>query len=162
VMLATFFFFVGPRIGHETQKLTESLPSLFEKFNSGQIAEEIGLEHHLSATTSRQLSTFLLAHKSFFLLIGQKAGLRVAEVAQESWLIILVPILAAFFLSDAHMFSQVVLSFFHSKPHREFMQGVIHDMNQMLADFIRAQLTLAALSWAVYSAFLGATGVQYA
>lgn len=162
ILLATFFFFVGPRIGRETQKLTASLPSLLEKVNSGQIAEEIGLEHHWSATTSRQLSAFLASHRGFLLELGQKVGLRVAELAQDSWLIVLVPILAAFFLSDAHTFSQVVLSFFHSKPHREFMQGVIHDMNQMLADFIRAQLTLAALSWAVYSAFLGATGVQYA
>src|ERR1700731_5477784 len=28
IFLATFFFFVGPKIGRETQKLTESLPSL--------------------------------------------------------------------------------------------------------------------------------------
>jgi predicted PurR-regulated permease PerM len=162
VLLATFFFFVGPRIGRETQKLTESLPELLEKVSSGQIAEEIGLEHHLSVTTSRQLSAFLSSHRGFLLELAQKAGLRAAEVAQESWLIILVPILAAFFLNDAHMFSQVALSLFQSKPHREFMQGVIDDLNQMLADFIRAQLTLAALSWIAYSAFLGATRVPYA
>src|SRR6201998_3950435 len=59
VMLCTFFFFVGPNIGRETQKLSESLPSLLEKVNSGQIAEDIGLEHHLSANTSRQMSNFL-------------------------------------------------------------------------------------------------------
>jgi predicted PurR-regulated permease PerM len=162
IFLATFFFFVGPKIGRETQKLTESLPSLLEKVSSGQIAQEIGIEHHLSAATSRQLSAFLSSHRDNLLHLAQKAGLRIAEVAQESWLVILVPILAAFFLHDGHAFSQVALSFVHSKPQREFMQGVISDMNQMLADFIRAQLTLAALSWMVYSAFLGATGVPYA
>jgi predicted PurR-regulated permease PerM len=162
VVLATVFFFVGPRIGHETQKLSESLPALLEKVSSGQITQEIGLERRLGATTSRQLSAFLSSHQGFLLELGQKAGLRVAETAQESWLIVLVPILAAFFLSDAHMFSQTALSFFHSKPQREFMQGVIGDLNQMLADFIRAQLTLAALSWVAYSSFLGATRVSYA
>jgi predicted PurR-regulated permease PerM len=162
ILLGTFFFFVGPRIGHETQKLSEQLPALLEKFSNGQIAQDIGLERHLGATTSRQLNAFLSSHQGFLLEVGQKAGLRVAEAAQESWLIFLVPILAAFFLSDAHMFSQVALSFFHSKPHREFMQGVIDDLNQMLADFIRAQLTIAALTWGVYSAFLGLTRVPYA
>ncbi len=161
-LLATFFFFVGPKIGHETQKLTESLPSLLEKVSTGQIAIEIGVAHHLSATTSRQLSAFLAAHRGYLVQLAQKAGLRVAELAQNSWLLILVPILAAFFLHDGHTFSQVALSLVHSKPQREFMQGVISDMNQMLADFIRAQLTLAALSWVVYSSFLGATGVPYA
>jgi predicted PurR-regulated permease PerM len=87
--------------------------------------------------------------------LAQRAGLKVAEVAQESWLLILVPILAAFFLKDGRTFSQVALSLVNTKPQREFMQGVISDMNQMLADFIRAQLTLAALSWVAYTVFLG-------
>jgi predicted PurR-regulated permease PerM len=155
VMLSTLFFFVGPKIGHETQKLTESLPSLLERVSSGQIAEQIGAEHGLSVATRRQLSEFLSSHRNDLLHLGQRAGLRIAEVAQQSWLLILVPILAAFFLKDGRNFSQVALSFVHTKPQREFMQGVISDMNQMLADFIRAQLTLAALSWVAYASFLG-------
>jgi predicted PurR-regulated permease PerM len=162
VMLATFFFFVGPNIGREAQKLTESLPSLLEKVSTGQIAEEIGVEHHLSANTSRQLSTFLASHRQDLLHLGQKIGLHVAELAQDSWLLILVPILAAFFLKDAQTFSQLALSLVHTKPQREFLQGVISDMNQMLADFIRAQLTLAALSWIAYTAVLGGLRVPYA
>src|SRR5437879_13597011 len=42
LFLATFFFFVGPKIGYETQKLRESLPALLEKVTSGQLAEQIG------------------------------------------------------------------------------------------------------------------------
>ncbi|MGH9515473.1 MAG: AI-2E family transporter [Terriglobales bacterium] len=162
IMLATFFFFVGPNIGREAQKLTESLPSLLEKVSSGQIAEEIGVEHHLSANTSRQLSTFLASHRQDLLRLAQKIGLHVAELAQDSWLLILVPILAAFFLKDAQTFSQLALSVVHTKPQREFMQGVISDMNQMLADFIRAQLTLAALTWVAYASFLAGMRVPYA
>ena len=87
--------------------------------------------------------------------MAQHAGIRLAEVAQESWLLVLIPILAAFFLKDARTFSSVALSFVHSKAQREFLQGVISDMNLMLAQFIRAQLTLAALSWVAYASFLG-------
>ncbi len=155
LLLVTFFFFVGPKIGHETQKLTESLPALLERVTSGQIAEQIGAEHGLSVATRRQLSEFLTSHRSDLLQLAQRAGLRVAELAQQSWLLIVVPILAGFFLKDGRVFSQVALSFAHTKPQREFLQGVISDMNQMLADFIRAQLTLAALSWIAYASFLG-------
>jgi predicted PurR-regulated permease PerM len=162
ILLATFFFFVGPNIGRETQKLTDSLPSLLEKVSSGQIAEDIGVEHHLSANTSRQLSAFLASHRGDLLRVAQKVGLHVAELAQDSWLLILVPILAAFFLKDAQTFSQLALSVVHTKPQREFMQGVISDMNQMLADFIRAQLTLAALTWVAYASVLGGMRVPYA
>jgi predicted PurR-regulated permease PerM len=155
VALGTLFFFIGPRIGHEVQKLTESMPSLVERINSGQIVQDIGIEHGLTKNTRDQLSAFLKAHTGDLLKVAQRAGLRVAEAAQESWILVIIPILAAFFLKDGRVFSQVALSFVHSKPQREFLQGVISDMNLMLAQFIRAQLTLAALSWLAYASFLG-------
>src|SRR5258708_23272721 len=152
IFLGTFFFFVGPKIGHETQKLTESLPALLERVTSGQIAQQIGAQHGLSEATQRRLADFLASHRGNLLALAQRAGLRVAEAAQQSWLVILVPILAVFFLKRGRVFSQVALSFVHTKPQREFLQGVISDMNQMLAQFILAQLTLAALSWIAYAA----------
>jgi predicted PurR-regulated permease PerM len=155
LLLGTLFFFIGPRIGHEVQKLTESMPSLMERINSGQIVQDIGIEHGLTKNTRDQLSAFLKAHTGDLLKVAQRAGLRVAEAAQESWILVIIPILAAFFLKDGRVFSQVALSFVHSKPQREFLQGVINDMNLMLAQFIRAQLTLAALSWVAYASFLG-------
>jgi predicted PurR-regulated permease PerM len=161
IFLGTFFFFVGPKIGHEAQILTESLPGLLEKVGSGQIAEQLGAEHGLSKATRRELSNFLSSHRGDLLNLAQRAGLRVAEAAQQSWLLIVVPILAAFFLKDGRNFSQVALSFVHTKPQREFLQGVLSDMNQMLAQFIRAQITLAALSWIAYCLFLWITGAQY-
>ena len=162
ILLSTFFFFVGPRIGHEMQKLTESLPKLIERVNSGEIVQEIGIEHGLNATTGQQLSKFLQSHSGVLLNIAQRVGLKVAEVAQQSWLLLLIPILAAFFLKDARSFSKFAISFVHTNAQREFLQGVINDLNVMLAQFIRAQLTLAALSWAAYGSFLGLMKVPYA
>jgi predicted PurR-regulated permease PerM len=83
-------------------------------------------------------------------------------VAKEVWLILLVPLLAIFFLKDGRVFSDVALSVVQSRPQREFLEAVIADMNQMLAQFIRAQLTLAALSLLMYASFLGLIGVPYA
>jgi predicted PurR-regulated permease PerM len=159
--LGTFFFFVGPRIGHEAQILTGSLPGLLEKVSSGQIAEQLGAEHGLSVATRRELSNFLSSHRGDLLSLAQRAGLRVAEAAQQSWLLIVVPILAGFFLKDGQAISQVALSFVHTKPQREFLQGVLSDMNQMLAQFIRAQISLVALSWIAYCLFLWITGAEY-
>lgn len=160
--LGTLFFFIGPRIGREAQKLTESLPSLLERVNSGEIVQDIGIEHGISKNTRDQLEVFLKSHTGDLLKIAQHAGLRIAEVAQESWLLVLIPILAAFFLKDGQTFSGVALSLVNSRAQREFLQGVISDMNLMLAQFIRAQLTLAALSWMAYGSFLGLMKVQYA
>jgi predicted PurR-regulated permease PerM len=94
--------------------------------------------------------------------VAQQAGLRAAEVAKQAWLLIVVPILAIFFLKDGRGFSEVGLSFVQSRPQREFLQEVLADLNQMLAHFIRAQLELAALSLVVYISFMEATRVPYA
>ena len=162
ILLVGFFFFVGPQIGRQTQKLSEALPALIEKIGSGQIAEQLGVEHGWSDATRDQLKGFLINHRSDLLSMAQRAGLRVAEVAQQSWLLIVVPILAAFFLKDGQGFSQVVLSLVNTRPQREFVEGVLGDLNQMLAHFIRAQLTLAAISLLAYVGFMGAMRVPYA
>ena len=162
VLLITFFFFVGPQIGREAQKLSQSFPSLTGGDSLQQLADKVGQEHGWGKPTIEQLKQFLSGHKRELNGLAQRAGLRVAELAQQSWLLILVPLLAAFFLKDGRSFSGVVLSFATARPQREFMEGVFSDLNQMLAHFIRAQLTLAALSLLVYTCFLGLARVPYA
>jgi predicted PurR-regulated permease PerM len=161
-LLGTFFFFVGPRIARQAQHLSESLPALLKQVGSGEIAVQIGQQHGWSNATIALVKKFLTDHQEELLGLAQRAGLRVAEVAQQAWLLIVVPILAAFFLKDGRSFSEVLLSFVHSRPQREFLEGVLGDLNQMLAHFIRAQLTLAALSLLVYTAFMGLMRVPYA
>jgi predicted PurR-regulated permease PerM len=161
-VLTIFFFFVGPSIVHQAQRLSASLPTLLEKVGSGQIAEEIGQQHGWSQDTRHQLRAFLAGHHQSLIRLAQRAGLRIAEVAQDAWLLIVVPILAAFFLKDGRAFSEMLLSFAHARPQREFLEGVLSDLNQMLAHFIRAQLILAALTLVIYTIFMSIMKVPFA
>ncbi len=162
ILLITFFFFVGPQVGRQAQRLSESLPKLLENVGSGQIAEQLGQQHGWSSFTIQHLKDFLINQKGELADIAQRVGIRVAEVAQQAWLLIVVPILAIFFLKDGRGFTEVLLSFVHARPQRELLEGVLGDLNQMLAQFIRAQLTLAAFSLVVYIAFMSAMRVPYA
>jgi len=162
ILLATFFFFVGPRIGHETQRLIETLPGLLGKVSSGQIASDIGSQHGWSRATVQQAQSLLLGQRQTLINIAQAVGLRMADVAKQSWLLVVVPILAAFFLKDGRAVNDALLAFARTHAQREFLQGVLGDLNRMLAHFIRAQLTLAALSSVVYITFLSALRVPYA
>src|SRR5690349_6937858 len=45
VLVSTFFFFVGPQIARQAQRLSESLPELLEQVGSGKIAYQLGKEH---------------------------------------------------------------------------------------------------------------------
>jgi predicted PurR-regulated permease PerM len=162
VLLVTLFFFVGPRIARQSQRLADTLPGLLDQVSSGKIAVTLGQEHGWNATTIRQTQAFLASHRRDLLVLIQRLGLRAAEAAKQSWLVVVVPILAAFFLKDGRNFSEVALSLVQTRPQREFLEGVRTDMNQMLAHFIRAQLTLAVFTLVVYMAFLGLLRVPYA
>ena len=162
LLLVATFFFVGPQIGHQAQRLCEALSHLLDQVSSGNIAVTIGQERGWSDTTIHQAQAFLTRHRDDLVAIAQRVGVRVAAAAQESWLLIVVPILAIFLLKDGRAFGEVGLAFVQTRPQREFWEGVRGDLNRMLAHFIRAQLTLAAFSLIVYTAGMALMRVPYA
>jgi predicted PurR-regulated permease PerM len=155
-------FFVGPRIMHQAGRLGDSLPDLLNRVSSGSIAQDIGKEHGWDAATGQRLQQLLVQNGDAITKMAKRLGMGAAAEAKQVWVILLVPLLAIFFLKDGKSFSNVLLSVVQSRPQRDFLQGVLADMNQMLAQFIRAQLTLAALSMVVYLVVLSSMRVPYA
>jgi predicted PurR-regulated permease PerM len=169
VALGVFGLLVGPRITRQGARLGAQLPGLMDQAGSGQfsgqigqLAERIGNERGWSEDTQKRIQDFVLSRRDQLASLAQHIGVRAAEAAQELWVLFLVPILAIFFLRDGGNFHEVLLALVQSRTQREFLQDVLQDLNQMLAQFIRAQLTLAALSMVAYTSFLGATRVPYA
>ena len=162
VGLGLFVFFVGPRITHQAARLGESLPDLLKRVSTGSIAQDIGKEHGWDGATRDRLQKLLVQNGDTITRIAENAGVWAAAEAKQAWIALLVPLLAIFFLKDGKSFTDVLLTLVQSRPQRDFLQGVLADMNQMLAQFIRAQLTLAALSMVVYLVFLSLMGVPYA
>jgi len=166
VGLGLFGLLVGPRIARQSARLGQSLMDQAGNSQfSGQIDQltaRIGKQHGWSGPTQERIKEYLLGHREDLYAVAQRIGFRAAEAAQELWVLFLVPILAIFFLRDGGSFHEVLISLVQSRSQREFLQDVFQDLNQMLAQFIRAQLTLAALSFVAYTSFLSAMRVPYA
>jgi predicted PurR-regulated permease PerM len=160
-LVVLFFVSTGPRIARESERLGQSLPAI-SRLSSGQIAEQLGQEHGWNARLVDLARDYLASHSDEITKLAQAVGLHVADVAKQAWLLVIVPLLSIFFLKDGRAFSQVLLDLVQSRPQRELLQGVLSDLNQMLAHFIRAQLTLAALTLVIYSAVLGMMRMPYA
>ncbi len=167
--LGLFGFLVGPRIARQSARLGASLPGFMDKTNAsqfsgqiGELAARIGNEHGWSQETQKRIQSFLISRRVELSHLAERIGVRVAEAVQQMWVLFLVPILAIFFLRDGGSFHEVLVALVQSRSQREFLQDVLQDLNQMLAQFIRAQLTLAAFSLVTYSAILGAMRVPYA
>jgi predicted PurR-regulated permease PerM len=162
VLVVVFFVVVGPKVTREGARLGQSLPTVLTQLKSGQIANQLGAEHGWNQRSTDMVQSFLATHGDEIAGLAQRLGLRVADVAKQAWLFFVVPLLSIFFLKDGRSFSDFLLSTIQSRPQREFLENVLNDLNQMLAHFIRAQLTLAALTLVMYSAFLGIMRVPYA
>ena len=162
VLVVVFFVVVGPKVTREGARLGQSLPDLLTRLKSGDLTEKLGKEHGWSSATSVFVQSFLNNHSDDITQLAQRVGLRVADVAKQAWLFFVVPLLSIFFLKDGRAFSDFLLAAIQSRPQREFLENVLNDLNQMLAHFIRAQLTLAALTLVMYSVFLGIMRVPYA
>jgi predicted PurR-regulated permease PerM len=160
-VVVLFFISMGPRIAHEGARLGQSLPALAQ-LSSGQIAEELGQQHGWNSKAVDLLRDYLASHGDEIASLAQGVGLRVAQVAKQAWMLVVVPLLSIFFLKDGRAFSEILLDLVQSRPQRELLQGVLSDLNQMLAHFIRAQLTLAALTLVAYSAVLALMRMPYA
>jgi predicted PurR-regulated permease PerM len=161
-LVVLFFVVVGPKVTREGARLGQTLPSLMNRLSSGDIARQLGEDHGWNDKSTAFVQSFLVSHSDEIAQTAQRVGLRTADVAKQAWLLFVVPLLSIFFLKDGRAFSEFLLSSVQSRPQREFLENVLNDLNQMLAHFIRAQLTLAALTLIVYSIVLGIMGVQYA
>jgi predicted PurR-regulated permease PerM len=161
VALSVLFLFVGPGMVQSAQKLFNSVPTLYQKIATGQIAWQLGAEHGWSYATRLKIQHFLVAYSSSINSFATNTAERIARVGAYAWWIIVIPILAAFFLRDGDQISQTLVDIFERRRQREFLEGVLGDIHLMLVHFIRAQLTLAALAMAVFIAGLALLRVPY-
>jgi predicted PurR-regulated permease PerM len=162
VVLTLFGYLLGSRLAAEAKHLAQTLPSLFEKLASGQIAYTIGTQHGWSYETKVKIQQYLASHQQEILAWAKPYAERLAGSAKRAWWLLLVPILGIFFLKDGGKLAQGAIDMLSRRKEREFLDAVISDINVMLAHFLRAQLILAVLSAVVYTAGLLLMRVQYA
>lgn len=160
--LGLLFFFVGPAIVHEGEKLSNALPALYEKISTGNIALQFGSQHGWSRDTQQRIQSFLAGHREAIVAIASHFGARLARIGSNVWYLVLIPILAVFFLKDGENIGNSLLDFFERRRQREFVDALLGDMHLMLAHYIRAQMTLALIAMGVFLAFMSVTRVPYA
>ncbi len=76
--------------------------------------------------------------------------------------IVLVPILAFFFIKDGHDMREYLVDSFDNGQRRAMADNIIEDIHVLLGHYIRVLVTLSLISVVVYSIFLSVIGVSYA
>jgi predicted PurR-regulated permease PerM len=161
-LLVLWGFLVGPRLAAEARGLATALPGLLDKVETGQIAHQIGSRRGWSFNTQARVGEFLATHQSAFLGAFSSLGKKAASLASHIVWIILIPILAVFFLRDGRVLAESAIQTVDQRSQRQFLRGISEDTGEMLASYIRAQLTLAIISLVVYIVVLEILRVPYA
>jgi predicted PurR-regulated permease PerM len=161
-ILAVLGILFGPKLVEDTRLLSQSLPGLLEKVTSGKIVWQFGNRYGWSYDTQLKIEQFIAAHQAEILAWSEEAGTAVAKMLQNMIWVVLIPILAIFFLRDARRFSATLLHIFGKSNQRRFLRLIMTDLDVMLAHFIRAQLILAGISLVIYSVVLTALRFPYA
>jgi len=155
-LLVLVFALAGPTVLGEVQTLMQQSPHLTEKIH------QVGAQHGWSELTIGRIQAYMDAHRGEIVGRAQEIVFRAIRTLQNMWWLLLVPILAVFFLKDGRKFGQIIINSVQGERNRQIAASTLEEMNSMLGHFIRAQLLLAALAMVVVTFVISIMRVPYA
>ena len=154
IVVGAFLLWVGPVLIAQGEVLGNNLPSLLDNLTTGKVVWKIGGEHGWSYDTQLRLEQVVREHRDDILAWVKYFGFYTAHLAENIIWLVVIPILAIFFLKDGRALANAAIELFPGRRNRALLESVTEDMNSMLARFIRSQIILAGLSGVVYMAAL--------
>lgn len=119
-----------------------AIPALTTKVSSGEIADNLGTDLGWADERTDQIRTFLESHRS-----NIDRTLEGIERAVPTFFaaIVVIPILAIFFLSDGEKIADQIIHIVSTENHAA-VRSLADELNVMLQRYIRAKVILGGLS----------------
>jgi predicted PurR-regulated permease PerM len=152
---------VGSAIVDEANNLATRLPDLLK---NRQWIDKLPLPSWLEpvrARISQTLQAELDNGGKDVLPYVKSLGGQIVSGARYLIYIVLIPILAFFFLKDGTKIRQDVVESLADGERRSMIAEILDDINRLLGQYIRALVLLAVSSFIAHSVFLSVTGAQY-
>jgi len=161
LFLATAGAWIGARIAEQAGALVSRWPELVEKGESlMQRPAPVWLEPFRTRAMEMMRSQFTGNDRILTLL--QTGGQKILAGVSNLVYIILIPLFAFYFVRDGRSFRKALLEYFVAPERRRFFAGILSDVNELLAQYMRALLVLSILTFVFYAAFFGLIGLPYA
>jgi predicted PurR-regulated permease PerM len=163
--LAFLLFFVlvahvfAPRLISFNSKLLRSAPALVESLSTGEIATSIGNKYGWSDSQTLHLKEFLQNHREQTLRLVQSAERFTSNALA---VLVVVPILAIFFLADGKHMADTAIQAVSSGRDRQALTEIAAELNTGLKRYIRAKVILGVCSFTFYSAAMLLLGFPHA
>lgn len=153
---------LGSRLADEANSLAMQLPALVK---NPEWMEKIPLPSWLEparANIIQRVEDQLSSGGEQILPYIKDLGGQLVSGAKYALYLILIPILAFFFLKDGPTFRDEFLIGFVEERRRPVVDNILEDINRLLGEYIRALVLLAAASFTANGVFLAVSGAPYA
>ncbi len=142
-LILVLAYCLAPQVQKNGARLLNTLPSLADRVSTGQIANDLGNNFGWTDTQSGRVKTFLQEHRSMIESSVNEIS-RFASTVLAG--ILVIPILAIFFLSDGENLANQVLHLVSTKRNHAAMRSLASQLHSMLQHYIRAKVTLGGFS----------------
>lgn len=160
--LVVLLALAAPPVVQEAQSLLQKAPQLAEQISEGNLTRQVATQHGWSEETTQRIQGFLMNHRGEIINFIQSLILRAARTLQGVWWLLLVPILAIFFLKDGRKFGATIVNSVEDPRNRQIVSATLEKMNSMLGDFLRAQVLLSVFAILAITIVIWAMRVPYA
>jgi len=153
-MIALVGHAFAPEVARNTVKLIDGIPVLLDGLSTGEIATELGDKYGWSEKQEVRFREFLKRHSQDVDSLVRIVDHSIPHAAGVLFCIILVPILAIFFLRDGEHIADSLIRLIFPVDSRPRVHVIAQELHLILSSYMRAQPLLCGLSFVFYSAAL--------
>ena len=132
-----------PEFRKNAGRVLSAIPALTNKVSSGEIANNLGSNLGWADERADQIRVFFDRHRSDI----ERALGEMEQAAPTAFAgILVIPILAIFFLSDGEKLAEQIIHLVATKENHAALESLAGDLHIMLQRYIRAKVILGGLS----------------
>jgi predicted PurR-regulated permease PerM len=151
VVIGSLGYAFGPHLVAQIKNFNAALPQILQGLSNGTAAVGSGTTQGLNATQMQRLHEWLARNHNLITGVFERGAASAAYVAASTMWLFAVPILAIFILRDGRQLADELVQAFARQADQTKVMRILEQVDDMLAKYIRAQLSLAGLSFAFYS-----------
>jgi predicted PurR-regulated permease PerM len=159
--LSGFILFkIGSIVAGEAADLEKKLPSMIASWEPPAPAGQLSVDN-LEDQVLDKLRTSIAEGSSNLIAMLPRFGLKFLSIASYAIYIVIIPILAFFFLKDGRVIRTHALEMITPGPRRVLLDEIMADVDLLLAHYMRALFGLSLAAFSAYSIFFSIVGVPY-
>jgi predicted PurR-regulated permease PerM len=151
---------VGTRVVDQAQTLTKKFPDMLIKWQqpSDKVTPNV---NDLKVQIIENIRTEIGQRTNDLVHALPAAGVKLMSLASNLIFVVIIPILAFFFLKDGEEIRRHILELVDAGPWRALIDSLMADVHLLLAHYMRALVLLSLATFVAYSIFFIIMGVPF-